>query len=488
MEQILQESCRACGGMLSSTKSYEIGGRSYQYSDWRSYQYADCLTCGSITFLGDPNVDYTGHTDDPLALRDYLEMNASVDGLAALTVGLLGDMPSGKLIDIGCGFGFGCDSMRRLKGWNVMGYEPSDYGAVGHELLGFPLRAEYFDVCSLDSKQSLSAVVASEVVEHLDDPRSFFATIAAAVGPRGRFVLTTPNAALLERRPWNLMSGRVLGALSPGYHRAVFSRDGLERLLRESGFERFTIYEDEATLRCVTGVEDHPFPTVAEQLDLGVGYADSVLLDLDRRSIALDDWRRLSLLEGMRFRRFRYLVDLGRYEQAQSALVELGAMRSIPRPAPDSFEGFMHAFRCFEPSLAYYVGLLEFVSNELEAATRFFEDSISLCELKMKLAPSIAVTEEDLVWRARFHLAAIADKRGEQFAAAAAYKTIVEAARESRVPLDIVERCRERVAGESPEQEDDSHRIDSRTWWEKFPERARGKARYEISKLLRRRG
>ena len=121
MDEILQTLCRVCGGTLSSTKSYEIGGRSYQYSDWRSYQYADCLTCGSITFLGDPNVDYTGHTDDPLALRDYLEMNASVDGLAALTVGLLGDMPSGKLIDIGCGFGFGCDSMRRLRGWNVLG-------------------------------------------------------------------------------------------------------------------------------------------------------------------------------------------------------------------------------------------------------------------------------------------------------------------------------------------------------------------------------
>jgi tetratricopeptide (TPR) repeat protein len=260
----------------------------------------------------------------------------------------------------------------------------------------------------------------------------------------------------------------------------------LELLLRESGFERFTIYEDESTLRCVTGVDNHPFPAVEEQLGLGVQYTASVLEDLDRRNIAPEDWQRLSLSAGMRFRHFRYLVDLGQYEEARLVLSALGGMRTIPQPEPDSFAEFMQVFRCFEPSFAYYAGLLEFVSGNLDGAKIKFGDAIALCELKTKLAPSIAVTEEELVWRARFHLAAIEEEQGSRAVAVEAFERIVEAAESFRVPVDIVEQCRERINVGLPWQEDATHSVDERTWLQRFPERARGKARYEISKLLRR--
>jgi SAM-dependent methyltransferase len=479
------EPCRVCCGQLGATQTYTIDARDNAFPGGRTYRFADCISCGSVTFLGDPEVDYVGHTDHPLALRDYLELNASVDGLAALTVGLLSDMTQGRLADIGCGFGFGCDAMRRLRGWDVVGYEPSDYGAVGHELLGYPLRAEYFDASAI-FPSALSAVVASEVVEHLDDPRAFFATIGAALGPEGRFVLTTPNAALLVSRPWDLTSGRVLGALSPGYHRSVFSRAGLELVLRGAGFDRFTIYEEEATLRCVTGIENHPFPTVSEQIDLGLQYVELVLQDLELHEIAAEDWQRQSLAEGMRFRRFRYLIDLGRYDQARSALVELGNARPLSSREPETFVDFMEMFRCFEPALEYYKGMLEFISGNPAAATESLERSIELCVLKIKIAPSIAVTEEDLVWRARFHVAAIEEDQGMQATALAAYQNILDESRDHSVPADIVDQCRARVRSQFDASSFEPQTELESAWLRRFRVRARGKIRHEIRRLLRR--
>ncbi|MCA1634054.1 MAG: class I SAM-dependent methyltransferase, partial [Acidobacteria bacterium] len=116
-------------------------------------------------------------------------------------------------------------------GWDAEGVEIS-IRAVEHvrgaglrvfhgELAAAAYPAEHFDV-----------VTASEILEHVPDPRALLAEVARILRPGGLFWATTPHGRGL--------SARVLGlrwsSISPPEHLHLFSLEGVRRMLRETGF------------------------------------------------------------------------------------------------------------------------------------------------------------------------------------------------------------------------------------------------------------
>jgi 2-polyprenyl-3-methyl-5-hydroxy-6-metoxy-1,4-benzoquinol methylase len=91
------------------------------------------------------------------------------------------------------------------------------------------------------------AVVAAELIEHLDDPGLFLDNVRRHLAPGGRLLLTTPNPFYVNQ------FGKILKYGRPqvhAEHRAWFDPETLAVLLRARGFE----LEDFAWLAAQRGV------------------------------------------------------------------------------------------------------------------------------------------------------------------------------------------------------------------------------------------
>lgn len=159
---------------------------------------------------------------------------------------MLGPLPLGsRILDIGCGNG-ALAAHFLAKGMRVVGVDLSESG-ISIARSRYPqgrfevLSAEGDLVRALDA-DPFDAVISTEVIEHLYDPRAFTRTAFAAVRPGGRFVCTTPyhgyakNLALSLAGHWDSHAN----PLWDGGHIKLFSRRTLGRLLDEAGFENIT--------------------------------------------------------------------------------------------------------------------------------------------------------------------------------------------------------------------------------------------------------
>jgi SAM-dependent methyltransferase len=156
-----------------------------------------CRNCGAAVFDPPPEPDYAATPSGKgAALAFYVQQGAGLWSIASsiLTINQQGDVESlpRRLLEIGCGFGFGLDIARRVLGWEVQGYDPSPFAAAGRELLGLPITSAYFTP-EAAADDAWDVVLASEVLEHLDDPVGLLRNLRRSLKPGGVLVLTTPD-------------------------------------------------------------------------------------------------------------------------------------------------------------------------------------------------------------------------------------------------------------------------------------------------------
>jgi len=166
------------------------------------------------------DLTFTGerlHQGDPLFAIDLVRHRAAY----AYAIALAGREDSQRILDLGCGTGYGthelADALPRTFAVDRISPDP----AARHPRAGFiradatrlPLRSAAFDM-----------VVSFQVIEHLEDPVPYLETIARLLRPGGVAILTTPNLLESDREnPFHLHEYEAdeLGALLGGHFRAV---------------------------------------------------------------------------------------------------------------------------------------------------------------------------------------------------------------------------------------------------------------------------
>jgi 2-polyprenyl-6-hydroxyphenyl methylase/3-demethylubiquinone-9 3-methyltransferase len=156
---------------------------------------------------------------------------------------LLADVPPGaSVLDLGCGNG-SFVSLFQDRGWKLYG---TDFSPSGLEIArqNFP-GIEFFLADSSAPTGDLfgrvgqvDAIVSTEVIEHLYDPRGFLRNAHALLKPGGILVLTTPYHGYLKNLLIALTGGmdRHFTVLWDHGHIKFWSRKTLTAALEEAGF------------------------------------------------------------------------------------------------------------------------------------------------------------------------------------------------------------------------------------------------------------
>jgi SAM-dependent methyltransferase len=252
------EPCPLCGGRAGNRGLVQAR---HFLADRGLVDFARCGTCESAFPTGGEgaHVPYPDHErpDDPnfvLLLHHYVE---AVNGLD-WKIPRLEELPYERLrtvLEIGCSLGVALDYCRTAWRADAVGLEPSAWGKAGAAALGLPILHKLLDEAHELGDRRFDLVFATEVIEHVHDPRAFLRSLARRVAGGGILLVTTPRAEELTPRA---SPGALYASLSAGAHRFVASERALGDLLREAGFRHLRIRPAGATQ--VALASDRPLP------------------------------------------------------------------------------------------------------------------------------------------------------------------------------------------------------------------------------------
>lgn len=226
--------CPTCGSAAAKplvlTAEADFAGRP------SSLRLLSCPDCG-CAFVEDPvDLDYGETVAAPAPVSAfYVQLGAGIFDIVR-TLARVHALAGTRLLDVGCGFGFGLDFALGVRGWVGQGVDPGGLARAGRAELGLPIMHRLLG--GNDATGQAGVLMASEVLEHLRSPAAFVGLLRGALAPGGVLVLTTPDAGALVR---GAADSVVIPVLSIGAHMVLQSAASLEALLRRGGFAHVSV-------------------------------------------------------------------------------------------------------------------------------------------------------------------------------------------------------------------------------------------------------
>ena len=398
--------CPACG---HSGESVEILVTDSVVPDRARITLLRCPDCGA-GFLRGASAPLYGEIDQVaagMAVDYYVEQGAGVDAMTSLLQRLTA-RAGRRFLDVGCGFGFALDFARLALRWEVQGVDPSPLAAAGAVALQVPVARGYL---AEDSSigQSFDVVLASEVLEHLEEPLELLRIIRSRISAQGVLILTTPNlAAAVPSTPEGVL-GRLL---SPGFHLVLFDGQALRLILGRAGFAAVRIEESEHTLVAFASPTVEGLAEVSE----APGSGDRAALRAYFSERVANLAPASALASGFAYRHFKECVNAGLYPEARESRTQLGRVYrerygiDLNSPAPEApAGGTSSAARPFNlTGVLFFSGMLELNDGGTgERAASLFSAAISAANGILAQQRAIGLCDgetEDLLWQSRRHL------------------------------------------------------------------------------------
>ncbi len=339
---------------------------------------------------------------------------------------VLADVAPGPrtLLDIGCGFGFLVDFWQRQAGGQAVGVELADYGAIGARMLGIEVHRELLQDCTALAGRRFDVVYASEVIEHVPDPRAFVTLLAPFVAADGVLVLTTPSMEYVA--PANA-TPTLLAALAPGFHGFLLSRRAFEDAAREAGFAHVYVRTfGERQMLWAARVPRKLDLTPERMRPSYFAYLEQALRRHDPAS---------PLWQGYACRLIRDLVNLGRaaeaYARADALLAALAPAYGPDIADPEAMQTRIRGCATlvevgrvapyFLPNLYFALGGIAQHRRDLPAARRFYQGARDVGIECGRFGAIFFLEASSLVWTARIDDANLALAQGDLAEAAAVY-------------------------------------------------------------------
>ena len=203
------------------------------------WEYRRCACCGLVSLGNSFSAeDMVTHYEDYLPtdageIADWgAMMRPVIESASRLIVSKTGK-EGGRLLDVGCGYGFFLHEMKSL-GWQVEGIELSDHGRqYTQNTWGIEVHAGPVEDLALP-ENSFDVVTLFYVIEHVTDPVAVLRAVRKILKPGGLALLRWPHSTPIVR---------ILGPLSKyfdlyhtPYHLYDFSPMTMRRLLSMTGF------------------------------------------------------------------------------------------------------------------------------------------------------------------------------------------------------------------------------------------------------------
>lgn len=190
-----------------------------------------CETCGTLYAECLPHaMDYDAYyTESNLEVSDFVYRR-----LAEIVAGFAGYRQTNRLLEIGFGSGAMLRAAARA-GWGAEGVEISRTATEHARGQGFKVSCGDLSEAEYPSGH-FDVVIASELLEHLNDLGQVVTETARILRPGGLLWATTPNIKGLSSR----LLGLNWTAVSPD-HLHLFSQEGITSLLLSASFRRVRI-------------------------------------------------------------------------------------------------------------------------------------------------------------------------------------------------------------------------------------------------------
>ncbi len=228
-------SCRVCSGelrLLLHGADAPVTAAAFSPSCHELGLHGDllvCRECGAVEQPALPRGEELHALYRETRDGSYLSEEAGRRATARRLLQLLAEhVPSGRLLDVGCGPGLLLDEARQL-GYEVAGVELShDAARHAREVLDLDVREIALE--DIDDDDSFDVVVLADVIEHVEDPVGAIARCASLLRPGGALCVVTPDPASATAR----LAGRRWWGYLPA-HTCLLPRRTLRELLAAQG-------------------------------------------------------------------------------------------------------------------------------------------------------------------------------------------------------------------------------------------------------------
>jgi 2-polyprenyl-3-methyl-5-hydroxy-6-metoxy-1,4-benzoquinol methylase len=197
-----------------------------------------CEECGlgrAETRGFDPSDYYTGdyfsgkHSD---GYADYLGAERTLRREFAHTLRFIRRFRrSGRLLDVGCAYGFFLQEARR--DFDVSGIELAQDAAEHCRRSGLNVLTGQVEPDRLRELGAFDVIVLLDVIEHLPSPRETVALLAQHLNPGGILIITTGDFGAVSAR----LAGARWRLMTPPQHLWFFSEESMRRMMTSLGLE-----------------------------------------------------------------------------------------------------------------------------------------------------------------------------------------------------------------------------------------------------------
>lgn len=144
-----------------------------------------------------------------------------------------------KVLDLGCGGGLLCEPLARL-GAKVIGIDSSQSAVEQGKKrsLGLDLDIQYYcqDILSVDFKNDFDILIASEIIEHIEDKKNFIKKCSLSLKKNGFLFISTITKKPISYFYCIFMCEYILRWIPKGTHRwdLFINPQELEKVLRKN--------------------------------------------------------------------------------------------------------------------------------------------------------------------------------------------------------------------------------------------------------------